>query len=155
MGARWDRLAVIALGGALGSGARYGVAEAMPHAPGTVPWSTVTVNVSGGFLLGLIMVFLLDEWSPRRYVRPFLGVGFLGGYTTFSTYMLDTLALLEPGQRATAVLYLLGSLVVGLGAVWAGMVAARVLVRLARRSRRDTEEPTGSDTDTTIARRTS
>ena len=64
-------------------------------------------------------------------------------------------ALLEPGQRATAGLYLLGSLVVGLAAVWAGMVAARVLVRLARRSRRQTEHLIGADTDTTIARRTS
>ncbi|MGZ4603740.1 MAG: fluoride efflux transporter FluC, partial [Kineosporiaceae bacterium] len=79
---RRDVLAVIAVGGALGSLGRWGVAEALPHAPGVFAWSTFVTNVSGCFLIGLLMVFVIDVWPPSRHLRPFLGVGVLGGYTT-------------------------------------------------------------------------
>ena len=72
------------------------------------PWATFIENVSGGFLLGVLMVFLLDVWLPHRYLRPFLGVGVLGGYTTFSTYMLESRDLLAGGRAATAFAYLAG-----------------------------------------------
>ncbi len=124
---RLDILAVIAMGGAAGSAARYGVAGAVPHEPGAVAWSTFTVNVVGGFLLGLLMVFVLDVWPPSRYLRPFFGVGVLGGFTTFSTYMLDTHALLAAGEIVAALTYVLGTLVVGLAAVWLGVFTARWL----------------------------
>ncbi len=145
--ARSDLLAVIAVGGALGSAARYGVAEAMPHHPGSFPWSTVTVNVAGAFLLGLLMVFLMDVWPPTRYVRPFLAVGVLGGFTTFSTYMVDAHTLLAAGAVVPALAYVLGTLVVGLAAVWLGMVTGRWLSRTpgrrrARMSRGPTPRPT-------------
>jgi CrcB protein len=130
---RGDILAVIACGGALGSAARYGVAEALPHQPGTIAWSTFAVNVLGGFLLGLLMVFVIDVWPPTRYVRPFLGVGVLGGFTTFSTYMVDTQTLLDRGETATAAGYVFGTLVIGLAAVWLGIISARLLDRLRRR----------------------
>ncbi len=124
---RLDILALIAAGGAVGSAARYGVAEALPHEPGEVAWSTFAVNVTGGFLLGLLMVFVLDLWPPSRYLRPFFGVGVLGGFTTFSTYMLDTHALLAAGEVVAALTYVLGTLVVGIAAVWLGVFAARCL----------------------------
>lgn len=77
------------------------------------------------------MVFVLDVWPSQRYVRPFLGVGLLGGYTTFSTYMLDARLLLGEGQVLTAFAYLGGSLLAGLLAVWAGIASAR-LIALSR-----------------------
>jgi CrcB protein len=128
-----DVLAVIAVGGALGSLARWGLTRALPHPTGTFPWATFVANVTGCALLGLLMVFVLQVWPPSRYVRPFLGVGVLGGYTTFSTYLLDVHDLLRSGRPVTAVGYLLASLVVGLVAVWAGTIAARLAVRAARR----------------------
>lgn len=123
---RWDVLMVIGAGGALGSLARWGVGELVPWSGRDFPWATFIENVSGGFLLGVLMVFLLDVWAPHRYLRPFLGVGVLGGYTTFSTYMLESRDLLADGRAATAFAYLAGSLLAGLFAVWLGIVLARL-----------------------------
>ena len=122
---RWDVIAVIALGGAIGSAARYGAGVLWPHDPSQIAWSTFTVNVVGGFLLGLLMVLVDDVWPPHRWARPFLGVGFLGGFTTFSTYVLDTQAIVVAGRPSVALLYLLGTLVVGLVAVWLGIATGR------------------------------
>ena len=125
---RWDILLVIAAGGALGSLARWAVTTAIPHAPDGIPWATLLENVTGAFILGALMVLILDFWPPSRYLRPFLGVGVLGGYTTFSTYMLDTRTLLTEGRVPAAFGYLLGTLLTGLIAVWAGVLAARTAV---------------------------
>jgi CrcB protein len=132
---RWDVLLVIAAGGALGSLARWAVGETFPHGDAQVAWGTWLANVSGSFLLGVLMVFVLDVWPPRRYLRPFLGVGVLGGYTTFSTYMLDTRGLLAGGEPAAAFGYLFGTLLTGLLAVWLGVVVARAGVAAAVRRR--------------------
>ena len=129
---RWDILGVIAVGGALGSTARYGAGVLWPHDPSQVAWSTFAVNVVGGFLLGLLMVFVNDVWPPHRYVRPFVGVGVLGGFTTFSTYMLDTHALIGAGRLPIALLYLMGTLLVGLAAVWLGIAVGRGAAALLR-----------------------
>lgn len=118
-------LLVIGVGGALGSLARWGVGELLPGSTGAFPWATFVENVTGGFLLGLLMVFVLEVRPPGRYLRPFLGVGVLGGYTTFSTYMLETHDLLADGRTALAATYLFGTLVTGVLAVWAGVAAAR------------------------------
>lgn len=137
---RWDVLLVIGAGGALGSLGRWGLAEAMPHAASEVAWATLWANVSGAFVLGGLMVLVLDVWPVTRYVRPFLGVGVLGGYTTFSTYMLDTRALLVAGRLPQAAGYLFGTLVGGLVAVWAGVLVTRSAVAALewrRRRRRD------------------
>src|SRR6185295_14847300 len=91
----WDVLAVVAAGGGLGSAARYGLARALPSPATGFPWATFLTNVTGCLLLGVLMVYVLEVWPPRRYVRPFLGVGFLGGYTTFSTYTVELLTLLD------------------------------------------------------------
>ena len=133
---RWDVLLVIGAGGALGSLARWGVSQLLPWSGDTFPWATFVENISGGLALGMLMVLLLDVWPPHRYLRPFLGVGLLGGYTTFSTYMLEARDLLAGGQELTAFAYLAGSLVAGLVAVWLGILTARTAVRVARRRRR-------------------
>ena len=137
---RGDILLVIAVGGALGSLGRWAVTATVPHATGDVPWATVIENVTGAFALGVLMVFVLDVWPSRRYLRPFLGIGVLGGYTTFSTYMLDTRTLLADGHALTAFAYLFGSLLLGLVAVAAGVVIARLLVQRAERRRRRRRE---------------
>lgn len=87
------------------------------------------------------MVFVLDVWPPQRYLRPFLGVGLLGGYTTFSTYMLDSRHLLAEDQIATAFTYLGGSLLAGLAAVWLGIASARLAASGSLRRRRRRQEP--------------
>jgi len=130
-------LAVIAAGGALGSLARWGLASALPHAAGAFPWATFLTNVTGCLLIGALMVLLTEAWPPSRYLRPFLGIGVLGGYTTFSTYMLDDRGLLVTGHVGLAAAYLAGSLAAGLAAVWAGVVSLRAAIRVARwRARR-------------------
>ncbi|MGY2061256.1 fluoride efflux transporter FluC, partial [Nocardia gipuzkoensis] len=83
-------LATIAIGGSLGALARYGLAELWPTPPEGFPWATFTTNVSGCFLIGVLMVLITDIWIAHRLLRPFLGVGVLGGFTTFSTYTNET-----------------------------------------------------------------
>lgn len=126
-------VAVIALGGALGGLARWGLAEAWPHARDGLPWSTMLANVSGALALGVLMVLVVEVWTEHRYIRPFFGVGVLGGYTTFSTYMLDARTLLVEGQAVLAFGYLFGTLLLGLLAVWVGSALGRTAVsRLVR-----------------------
>jgi CrcB protein len=148
---RWDVLLVIAAGGALGSLARWTVSTALPHAKDGFAWATFVENVTGGLVLGALMVLVLDLWPPNRYLRPFLGVGVLGGYTTFSTYMLDTHAVLAAGRIPVAFGYLAGTLVAGLAAVWAGVLAGRTAVVVLERRRqhryRSTPEPGGQPDD--------
>lgn len=133
---RWDILAAIAVGGALGSLGRLGVSEVLVPEPGRFPWSTFVENVSGGLALGCLMVLVLDIWASHRLVRPFLGVGVLGGYTTFSTYTLDTRNLLAEGHALTAMTYLFGSLATGIVAIWLAIALTRRAVGLFHRRRR-------------------
>jgi CrcB protein len=119
-------LAAIAVGGAMGGLARYGINVALPVK--TFPWATFGINVSGCFLISVLMVLITTRWPNARLLRPFAGVGFLGGYTTFSTYVVDIRNTVAAGHPAVAVVYLAGTLVAALGAVWAGMaLAARFL----------------------------
>jgi fluoride exporter len=108
-------LPVISMGGVLGALARYGLGVAWPHPATGFPWATWLVNVSGCFLIGALMT-----WLPRRtrhpYLRPFLGVGVLGGYTTFSTAMVDALR----APPAVGLLYFFATVAGALLAVWAG-----------------------------------
>jgi CrcB protein len=135
LGRRRGVLAVISLGGALGSAARWGMAEGIPHEAGSFAWATFITNVSGSFLIGFLMVFVVQVWPPSRYVRPFLAVGVLGGYTTFSTYMLDTRAMLVAGHAESAAAYLVGTLVACFAAVWIAFLLAREVISLSRRRR--------------------
>lgn len=116
-------LAVIAAGGAVGSLARYAVGLALPHATGHFPWSTFVVNISGSLAMGVLVVWVLSLDQPHPWLRPFLGVGVLGGWTTFSGYALDAHALATAGRAPLALIYLLGSLAVGLVATGLGVSA--------------------------------
>lgn len=132
LGARcrtWVILAVIAAGGSLGSLARWGLAEAFPHPTDHVAWGTILANVAGAFLIGVLMVLVVERWPDRLLVRPFLGVGVLGGFTTFSTYQLDTRSLLAADRPALAAAYLFGTLASGLLAVVAGLGMTERAVR--------------------------
>jgi fluoride exporter len=128
-GTPWPVLGAISAGGAIGALARYGLATAWPHAPGTFPWATFVTNVSGCFLIGILMVLVTEVFAAPRLVRPFLGVGVLGGYTTFSTYTVDVQQLVAAGAARTGLLYLAGTLLAALAAV----SAARALTRSAAR----------------------
>ena len=131
---RWDLLLVVAAGGALGAAGRFGAAKALPSAPDEFPWSTFLVNATGCLLLGLLMVCALDVWPTSRYLRPFLGIGLLGGFTTFSTYALETRNLVAEHQQQLAGVYLVGSVAAGLTAVWLGVAVGRLTVRVLRRT---------------------
>lgn len=131
-------LAAISVGGMLGALARYGLATAWPPRPGGFPWATFAVNVSGCLLIGVLMVLIVEVWSAHRLLRPFLGVGLLGGYTTFSAYTVEIQQLVADGAARTALAYLAGTLLAALVAVYAGMTVAR-LATGARPARRDRE----------------
>jgi CrcB protein len=121
----WQILGAIALGGALGALARYGLTELWP-----LRLATFITNVSGCLLLGVLMG---TRWAASPIVRPLLGVGVLGGYTTFSTYVVDVRSGLTTGAGAhpgAALVYLFGSVATGLLATWAGLaLTARVVGR--------------------------
>ena len=118
-------LAMVALGGLIGAMARYGVGLLLPHAMGTFPLGTLLINVLGGFLIGLI----IDAVAARPLLRPFAVTGILGGFTTFSTYAVDTEQLLAAGRLGTAAAYLVGTLVAALAATWLGLTLARLVRR--------------------------
>jgi len=125
----------VAAGGSLGSMARYELGEQFAVAAGSFPWVTFGVNVSGSFLLGLLLTFVLERWPPTQYVRPFVAIGVLGTYTTFSTYSVEADLLFKDGHVAVGVAYVLGSVAAAGLAVYLGMVTAR-LWRPLRRSER-------------------
>lgn len=134
-----DVLLVIALGGGLGSVARYLVGVALPVRDGHFPWATFLINLSGCFALGLLMVFVVEVWPPRRYLRPFACVGLLGGFTTFSTFAVEIRGLAARGAGALADAYALNSLIGGLAAVWCGIALARFIARRPVRYAREGE----------------
>jgi CrcB protein len=129
-------LLVLSAGGALGSLARWGAGLVLPVPAGGFPWATVLVNATGAFLIGVLMILIMDVWAPSRLLRLFLGTGILGGYTTFSTAMLDLRTLLVHGRPVAATAYLGLSLGLGLFTVWGGMIGTRAVLDVARRRRR-------------------
>ncbi|KQS58368.1 chromosome condensation protein CrcB [Geodermatophilus sp. Leaf369] len=120
---------VVAVGGALGALARYGVQLGLPHSPGAWPWATVAVNLTGCLLIGLLLAVLLARAPDHPWLRPFLATGVLGGYTTFSTFSVDAVQLAEAGRWPMAVVYLLVSVVGGLAAVVLGLGVGRRVAR--------------------------
>lgn len=123
-------VAVIALGAFLGGPTRYLLGQAFPTAAHTFPTTTFVINVTGSFVLAVLLVCLIEVWPPTRYVRPFGAVGFLGAYTTFSTWMVDTDRLIAAEHYGLAALDVFGSLISGLVATTLGIFLARaVLVR--------------------------
>ena len=153
-------LAVIAAGGGIGGVARYEAGQFWPTAPGGFPWATFTVNVLGCLLIGVLMVLITEVracdafparpdrpgagvpqdtevWAAHRLARPFLGVGVLGGFTTFSTYTAETRALLRPGTVPLAFAYLAGTLLTAMLAVVVGGWLTRLISRAGQAQRVD------------------
>lgn len=118
-------LGAIALGGALGAPARYGVARLIAAPPGGFPWATFWTNISGSFALGLVLGLLLERFPPSRYLRPFVATGFLGAYTTYSSFAVESVVLAKDGRAGLALAYAATSVVGGLVAAWVGIWAAR------------------------------
>ena len=116
---RVDRreLAAIFVGGAIGALARYGLAETLPHDPGTWPWATFAVNVAGALALGYLTTRLQERLPPSAYRRPLLGTGLCGALTTFSTMQVELLQMLDAGEAGLAASYVAASLAAGLLAI--------------------------------------
>lgn len=133
--ARWPTLAVISAGGILGALARYGVSGMYPHPAGSFGWATFWINVAGCALIGVLMAVITERGQAHPLARPFLGVGVLGGFTTFSTYVVDAQRAISAGAPGTAVAYLAGTAAAALIAVYTGVHGARLLIRSRRRHR--------------------
>ena len=118
-------LAAIAVGGALGTLARYGVDRAVVPAPLGFPWATWTVNVAGSFVLGAVVTLVVERWPRDRYLRPLVAVGFCGGFTTFSTLAVEIAQRVQHGRGLLAAVYLVVTLLAGLAAALAGITVAR------------------------------
>lgn len=120
-------LAAVAMGGAVGAVARWAAAIASPTPPAGFPWMTLAVNVLGCFLIGVLVALVTDVVAAHRMVRPFLGTGVLGGFTTFSGYAVDGTQLLQQGRVGAAGAYLATTLVGALPATWLGLGIVRHL----------------------------
>lgn len=128
-GMRWATLVAVSVGGVFGGTARYGVEQAFPVREAEFPWATLAVNAVGAFVLALVLVLILEMWRPRRYLQPFVAIGFLGSFTTFSTWMLEVHDLASAGAWVLAAAYLGASLAAGLGAAVLGLLVGRAVSR--------------------------
>ena len=117
-----------ALGGALGALARWGVAELLPSSPAGWPWATLLVNLTGCLLLGALFALLAVRSPEASWPRPFLAVGVLGGYTTYSAFAVEVVRLTEAGAAVSAGAYVLVSVVGGVAAVAAGTLAGHAVL---------------------------
>ena len=121
-------LGAIFAGGALGAALRTGLVELAPTRGGSWPWPTFAVNLVGSFLLGYLITRLQERLPVTAYRRPLLGTGLCGALTTFSTFQLDLLHLLDHDRAALALLYAAGSIAAG----FAGVTLGTAIVRRAR-----------------------
>ena len=115
----------IAVAGGAGSVSRHAVAQVAIRLGDAFPWGTLAVNLCGSFLLGVLVECFAKQWVPAS-VRIGLGVGFLGGFTTFSTFTVETVRLLERGAYGAALANAIGSTLVGVAAAAAGIGAVRL-----------------------------
>ena len=116
----------VALGGAVGATARYFLGNHLETWVGAeFPWSTLTINIVGSFMLGVFVALSALIWSPSATLRAFLVIGVLGGFTTFSAFSLDVMLLAERGRLETALLYSLASLSLAVGAIFTGLRLTR------------------------------
>jgi CrcB protein len=120
-----DRYLMVLAGGAAGSLARFVVGTAIiARTGGRFPFATVIINISGSFLIGLLMTLFTERLRPHPNWRLLLVVGFLGGYTTFSSFEWETMSLVKDGARWLGLLNAIGSVTVGYAAVWLGALVA-------------------------------
>jgi CrcB protein len=126
----WQKLLIVGLGGFVGANARYLVGEWAQEKWGAgFPYGTFLINVTGSFILGLFATLSLSlSWRPEW--RLFVAIGFVGAYTTFSTFEYESIQLIAQGGRyREAAVNLLGSVIVGFFAAWLGVIIARLLLR--------------------------
>jgi CrcB protein len=116
---------VVAVGGAFGASARYSIAQHWHAGAGAFPWPTFAINVSGAFLLGLLVGVLAARFPGNRFARPLLGIGLLGAYTTMSTLAVDVDLLTKDGHVVVAGLYLVLSAGAGVAAAAGGLALGR------------------------------
>lgn len=116
----------IALGGALGALMRYWVSGVLNNAEHRMPWGTLTCNVVGSFLMGVCFVLILEKSRLDPEMRPLLMVGFMGAFTTFSTFSLETVAMLQEGHVMSAAIYILLSVLLCITALSAGLWITRL-----------------------------
>ena len=121
-------IVAIAIAGAFGALARYGVDGFVSRRLlAAFPWGTFVVNISGAFVLGLLMTLMTEQLATAPWLRAALTIGLLGAYTTFSTLSYETYRLLEDGALGLAAANMIGSMAAGLFAVYLGVVAGRAL----------------------------
>lgn len=121
-------LLLIALGGACGALARYWVTSLFYSPQSTMPWGTLVVNVLGSLIMGILFVLVVEKSQLAASYRPLLMVGFLGAFTTFSTFSLETVALIHEGHIMSAAIYILLSVILSVMALAAGIALIRALV---------------------------
>ena len=119
----------IALGGALGACARYGVGHLAIRLLGPgYPFGTLIVNILGSFLMGVLIEYMALRWSPSQEMRVFLVTGFLGAFTTFSTFSLDVAVQVQKGDYFTAGGYIALSVILSIAGLFAGLAMMRALL---------------------------
>src|SRR5439155_8748957 len=123
-------LVAVAAGGALGGPARYAVAQLIHVAPGSFPWATFVTNVTGSFALGFVLGVIIVHFPAAHHVRPFFATGFLGAYTTYSTFAVETHLLVKDGHAGIALAYALVSLVTGVAVAMLGVKLAHTTSRV-------------------------
>ena len=125
---RLTTLAAVGSGGFLGANARYFVGLWAAATWGTLfPWGTLLINVVGSFVLGFYLTFVTERFTGRSTTRLLLATGFLGAFTTFSTFSYETIQLLAQGATMVALAYMAASLLLGLTAVVVGLMCAHAL----------------------------
>ncbi len=118
-------LLLVAVGGALGAMTRYSVYNVAAFYGNKPAWATFFINAVGAFLIGVAYLLLLEKSGEQAQLRSLITVGFLGAFTTYSSYSLDALQLFEQGQVGVALFYLLGTMVVCVLATWMGLTVTR------------------------------
>ncbi len=122
-------LIAVAAGGAVGAVGRYLVVSGVGHWIGHgFPWGTLIVNVLGSIAMGVLVEVMAVVWSPSAEVRALLVVGVLGAFTTFSTFSLDVVVLIDRGELLPALAYILASVVVCVAGLYAGMHGMRAIL---------------------------
>jgi fluoride exporter len=120
------QIVAVALGGAIGAPLRYQLGRWFPVSAGRFPFTTLWINVSGAFVLAVLLTLLIERLPPTRYVRALVGTGVLGAFTTFSTFAVEVTTLGKDGHAPIALAYVLASMALGLLAAVAGVACARL-----------------------------
>jgi len=112
--------------------ARYAASLTWPTYVGTFPWTTLAINGVGCAVIGVFMVLIADVWTPHRLLRPFVGTGVLGGFTTFSTYAIEVQRSVDEGHALLGLTYMMTTPLAALAAVWISAAVTRRLLTMRR-----------------------